>query len=192
MAGNIENIETVPAFVIFDEMDLGFTSTPIELVIEGLNKEVVVDQFGEEVIALINQGNNVSIRATFKETIEEFKKKIYGAAGLMSEFTDDEAEGPVLGIGSANVGTNLATLAKLIKIIPLNDAQKDQSLIGWKATPVPGSLKYSGTEENEVEVEFKLLDDKTKPSAISKCAIGDPDNLPTYAAIINPEPAPAP
>jgi hypothetical protein len=203
--GDITKIKTIPATVIFDALDLGYTSTPIEVGIEGKYKDITVDQLGDEIVAKINQGLDVTVKATFKEVDKVLLSKMYGASALASEYTDGQCTGgtstgdelteaactlvggtwtpateSVLGFGSANVGTNLASTAKLLKLIPNNVAEKNKSLILWKAYPIPGGLKYSGVEENEVEIEFRIIEDKTKPAQISKGYLGNPDMMPNF------------
>lgn len=201
--GDATKIKTIPANVIFDALELGYTSSPIEFLVEAKNKEVTVDQLGDEIVALINQGVDVSLKATFKEVDKSLLEKIYGAAAIASVFTDGTCDvdpstnttqalctgaggnwtastSSVLGFGSKNVGTNLAANGKLLKLVPENDAEKDKSLVFWKAYPVPGGLKYSGAEESEVEIEFKVVADKTKPAEIEKGYLGNPDDMPNY------------
>lgn len=203
MSGDVTKIKTLPAFLHFNAVNLGFTSTPIEFNVEGLTKDITVDQLGDEVIAKINQGSNVSLKATFKEIDKALLLEMYGSAGIASEFFDgtcsdsqytDQAtcelnlgtwtprEKSVIGFGSKNVGTNLAANAKPIKVIPTNANEVGNSLYFWKAYPIPGSLKYSGAEENEMEIEFRIIEDKTKDSAISKGFLGDPADMPNHVA----------
>ncbi|WP_417447246.1 hypothetical protein [Kangiella sp.] len=203
MSGDVTKIKTLPAFLHYNAKNLGYTSTPIEFIVEGLTKDISVDQLGDEIIAKINQGSNVSLKATFKEVDKAFLLEMYGSAGIASEFTGGSCSDPqykdeasctlatetwtpadetVIGFGSKNVGTNLAANAKPIKVIPTNEAEVANSLYFWLAYPIPGSLKYSGAEENEMEVEFRIIEDKTKPSAVSKGFLGDPAKMPNLVA----------
>lgn len=203
MSGNTTNFKSLPSFAKFGTLQIGYTATPWEITIEGVNKDVSADQTGDEILALLNQGNNVTLKSTCKEITKDFLKTVFGAAGLMSEFTDGVCDidpgnnttqalctgaggiwtpsaSPVLGIGSAFNGVNINTLALPITLTPKDPAEVAWSFVGWKALAVPGSIKYSGAEENECEIELRLVADDTKPTAISKCYIGDPSMMPNY------------
>jgi hypothetical protein len=202
MSGNVTNIKTIPCWVEYDGEQVGYTDTPVQFTAEVVKKEISADQTGEEILLEIVQGNNLSVSFTMKEFNRTVIDKIYKDSGLASEFIDgacsdgtstteaacllaSETWTPataVLGFGSANRGQNLVSLAKPLKLIPLDDAEKDNIVYIWKASPTPSGFTFSGNDEAVVECEFKAYEDSTKPAEISKAFIGDPVNLPNYVA----------
>lgn len=204
---NINNIKTIPAFLHYGTLDMGLTDGAIEFTVEGINKEIKADQFGDEVLALINQGSNISFKAIFKEVTKEMLNEIYAQGGLATVYNDGACTGgtsdgsekteaectlqsgtwtpnvnSVLGFGSAKVGTNLASNAKIIKLVPKATSEVDKSLVFWKAYPVPGGINYSGADEATLEIEFKVIEDTTKPTEISKGYLGNPTDIPNFVA----------
>lgn len=190
---DVTKIKTIPAFVHFGTLDLGSTSSPIEFSIEGKYKDITADQFSDEILAKIVQGSDLKIKATFQEVDETLLEEIYGSAGLAEKYTGSCSVGnhtteaactgaggewtpktPVIGFGSSKVGTNLASLTKALKVVPLAASESGKQLYFWKAYPTPGGLKYSGNDTNEVEIEFSIMEDQTKPKAYSKGILGDP------------------
>ena len=200
--GNLENIKTLPCIIEYDGELVGYSDTPVQFTAEVVKREVTADQTGEEILLDIVQGNNLSVSFTMKEFKRTIVDKIYKDAGLASDFVDGScsagghttqaacelagetwtpnASGGVLGIGSANRGKNLVTLAKPLKLTPIDEAEKNNIVYIWKASPTPSGFSYSGSEETTVECEFKAYEDGTKPTEISKAFIGDPALLPNY------------
>ena len=202
MSGDITKIKTIPCWVFFGGVNYGYTDAPVEVSAEVVKKEVQADQTGDEILLSIVQGTNLRVVTTFKEHNKENLKSLYISGGLGTEFTDGvcsidpetnttealctAASGdwtpstPVIGIGSATRGLNLATSAKELKLVPIDPAERENTLVAWKASPSPGGFTYSGTEESMIEVEFSIFSDSTKPAGADKAFIGDPDNMPNY------------
>lgn len=202
MSGDVTKIKTIPCYVYYDDISLGYTDAPVEFAAEVIKKEVTADQKGEEVLVEIIQGNNLTISTTLKEFDRAKIDKFYKDSGLATEFTDGACSidpetnttealctdnsgtwtpgTPVLGFGSATTGLNLATMAKQLKLVPIDTDEADNIVVFWKASPTPGSLNYSGVDETMLEIEWRAVEDTTKPAAISKAFIGNPTDLPNY------------
>lgn len=182
MSGDITKIKTLPCYVYYNDVNLGYTDAPVEFAAEVVKKDITADQKGEEVIVQIIQGSNLTVKTTLKEFDRTVIDELYKDAGLASEYTDTTggSSTAVLGFGSANVGQNLSSLAKPLKLVPIDDDESANIVYCWLASPTPGSLNYSGVDETMIEVEWNILEDSTKPDEINKAFIGDPAEMTTY------------
>lgn len=203
MSGDTTKIKTLPCFVEYDGEQVGFTDTPIEFSAEAVKKEITADQNGEEVLLEIVQGNNLTVSFTMKEFNRTVIDKMFVDAGIAESYTGGTcsdtqyktqetcelnsetwtaADTPVLGFGSSNRGKNLVTLAKPLKLVPIDESEKNNIVYIWKASPTPGGIAFSGVDETLVEVELRAYEDTTKPTSLSKGFIGDPAKLPSLLA----------
>lgn len=204
MSGDVTKIKTIPCWLEYDGEQLGYTDAPVEFTSEPIVKDVQADQAGDEILLSIIQGNNLTIATTLKEFNRTVYEKLVKDSGLATEFTDGvcsvdpgsnttqalcednsgtwtPSASSVIGFGTATRGTNTAALAKTLKLVPLDDTEKENIIYFWKAVPrITGPLPYSGNDEAKLQVEFRALEDTTKPAAIAKAFMGDPAMLPNY------------
>lgn len=182
-----------PRYLEFNGVSLGSSSSPVDLKIETKTKDIVCDQLGEEVIDTINTGVNFEVTTTLKEVTVALLKSMTEAIAVseipgvcsLPEHTDQAAcelatetwtpGTEVLGFGTSKIGTNYSSIAQKLVARPLNAADDDYSddWCFWKAYPVIEGITFSGNDDLELPVTFKIIADTTKPKAVSKVVKGD-------------------
>ena len=156
--------------------DLGILAGPIEFNIEPEVHEVKDDRTGDEPLALILKSSKVKIKATFSEIDKTFYKTLLDGFGLKAITPTGEGATEVIASGTGQNGVNLSANAKMLVLKPMGktDADKSEDFAFFKAIPkLSGGMKFSGSEQHNVEVEFTIIPDETMKADNNKFVFGD-------------------
>tara|TARA_R110001632_G_scaffold52197_6_gene129729 strand:+ start:1300 stop:2199 length:900 start_codon:yes stop_codon:yes gene_type:complete len=154
-------------------IDLGNTSSGIEVTLEGSNIEVTADQTGPLVLAELIQATVSSLTVDLQDLSEE-RLNLLIAEGFGDSHTPTTGT-RLVGYGTSKIGTNSLEIAGRLTLHPirLEDNDRSADMNYWKTVPNVTSTNYSGTEKRVLNVEFKALVDEFKPEEISLMAFGD-------------------
>lgn len=157
-------------------LDLGMLAGAVEVTIEPEQHEVKDDRVGDEPLALILKSSKVKIKASFQEIDQTFYEKLLDGFGLAATTPSKEGATKVIANGTGLNGTNMSSNAKrlVLKAMGSTDSDHSDDICFWKAVPkLSGALKYSGSDQHNVEIEFTVIPDETKPSNVNKFVMGD-------------------
>lgn len=174
MSLNVENIKVRAVNASFDGVDLGYLEGDVEIKISETTKDITAHQTGEQVLSNIRTAINVEVSLVLKETSPAQLKAALEHAG--STVTPDGVGAtPLTGLGSAKLGTSTFANAKTLVLHEVLSDVMDKSTDWnfWKAYPVLESIKFSGTETQNIPLTFKCYRDTTKPAGIDVCGFGD-------------------
>lgn len=173
MAFQVNNLAlgTDPRYLVFGTTNLGATSGPIELKKSAKIKDIKCDQYGDEVIDQIFQGEDMEIIATLKEVDAKMLRLLWAGINAIDP-TIEAAKKDGIGFGTSQAGTLMSTLAKQLTCLKLSaatgDVDKADQIVFYKAYPITEGLKFSGNDDKEIQVTFKILADPTKDAKESK------------------------
>ena len=172
MASDTKNVKLGVCKIFFDGQDLGYTKGGVEVTVTTETFKVEVDQFGKTPIREYIMGRQVSVKAPLAETT------IQNMAALMPGATVSGAPGAEVLSVTTGAGTDLLTLAKVLRLHPiaLPDANKSEDFVIYRAA-TPGALNfaYKLDAERIFNADFMGYPD---PATGKLFAIGDVDDTP--------------
>lgn len=150
MASSTQNVKLGVCKITFDSIDLGYTKGGVEVDISTDKHTVTVDQFGNTPISEYITGRQIVVRAPLAETTLENMAEIMPGTTILGT-TDKRAD------VTTGVGTELLTIAKVLRIHPISLPDIDQSedlVIPLAATAGAARFAYKLDEERIFNIEF--------------------------------------
>ena len=175
MATNVQNIKMEPCEVFWgglNGLDLGGTEGGIEISFETTNVEVKADQYGEQILDLIQSGTNITVSMTLLEgDAEKIQAMIADVSG---DSVTPEGGTKVVGYGQSKNFQNLSQFAKELVLRPMRlGGANNENFHFWKAIPQLESLTLSGTSLKNFPVTFTVIRDPSKNEKVNLFAFGD-------------------
>ncbi|MNN53072.1 hypothetical protein D3C81_1678060 [compost metagenome] len=156
MASSTENIRMGTCKILYDGVDLGFTSGGVEVAVATTTHETKVDQFGDTVANEYIMGRTITITVPLVETTLDNMAAIIPGAELVST-----GSGPTLKKKvevKSGTGLSLLDLAKEMVLHPIAKPDNDTSedlVIPLAATAGAMNFAYKYDAERVFNCEFK-------------------------------------
>lgn len=174
IAADVDSLVTITQRRIGLGGDLGKTSQDgVEVTMETSSVEIKADQTGELVLDEVLVGQSVSASMSLIEmTAARWKSIVGSVAG--DAFTPSGGT-ELVGFGTTRLYSSLLDLGGELVLHPTRKAASDKSfdITFFKSAPKPGSINFSGSEVQAMEVEFNALLDSDIQEAIRLMAFGD-------------------
>jgi hypothetical protein len=162
MASSTENIRMGTCKILFDGVDLGFTSGGVEVAVATTTHETKVDQFGDTVANEYIMGRTITITVPLIETTLDNMAAIIPGSELVSSGSGPTLKKKVL--VKSGTGISLLDLAKEMVLHPIAKPDNDTSedlVIPLCATAGAMNFAYKYDSERVFNCEFKGYPDST-------------------------------
>lgn len=156
--------------VIGSKADLGGTNGAVEVAMEISVVDVMADQLGATLLDQIQNGNNASLTCTLLEMTEAKWETIVG--GISGDVLTVGAD-KLVGYGESKRFKNMKQYSRELVLRPSNASDNKRNLNFWSAFAQPGSINYSGTDLQGMEVTFSAFRDSSRNEKISMFAFGN-------------------
>ena len=150
---------------------LGATQDGVEITFDKTTADVAPDQFGTQLQDQIMTGVNVTVSSTLLELTAANMSVLLGNS--WGAETTPQAGTEVIGVGSSKNFLNLKQYAKQLILRPVKAANYATSHFFWKALPNLSSLSLTGSDLKNAPVEFTVMIDETKNTAVNLYCYGD-------------------
>uniref|UniRef100_A0AAU6W1F3 Ig-like domain-containing protein n=1 Tax=Pseudomonas phage Nican01 TaxID=3138540 RepID=A0AAU6W1F3_9CAUD len=157
MASSTENIRMGTCRVLFNGVDLGFTTGGVEVAVATTTHETKVDQFGDTVANEYIMGRTITVTVPLVETTLENMAAIIPGATLVTDNTNPQAPKKNV-IVTSGTGLSLLERAKTLTLHPIANAEADTSedlVIPLAATAGAMNFAYKYDAERVFNCEFK-------------------------------------
>lgn len=145
-----QNVKIGVCKITYDSVDLGYTKGGVEVEVTTDTHKVNIDQFGNTPISEYIMGRNISVVAPLAETtLDNLAKTMPGT--VVTGVTKKKA------MVSTGVGTDLRTVAAMLRLHPVGLADTDLSedlVIPLAATPGAMKFAYKLDDERIFNVTF--------------------------------------
>lgn len=156
MAVDTANITGGPAQLQIGGSQVSHTQGGVSMKMSAKHRMRTVDQFGESPVAVIHQGDEVSITAALAEWTKEVLAEVYDPGDDKTA----EATDPYMGIGRS---AGYIYGKKAILIIPFATAQAANKIEIFQGSPVGElELAYNNDDDRVFDVEFVACIDETQ------------------------------
>lgn len=165
---NLNNISISSVKILFNGVDLGAVEGDVTVTVETMKSEIKVAQLGGTVVDMVDNGQNITLKAKLLEVSPATLKRVFSTAKLNSGNTNL--------LFDNNIGAKSSSAAGVLVLHPLSKDDNDKSA-DWtffKAVGKPSTaLAYGSDTMTGAEVEFFALPDFT--TAPARFAVfGDP------------------
>lgn len=153
---------------------LGYTDGDMEVTPSIETKEINAHQLGNIPVAeLITKIGIEGFSLTLKEVDAEQLENIFSAVGTTQ--IPDGGTSKITGLGTAKIGQSISEYAEPAFLHPIDadDDEYDGDTCMPCAVPIPGTLKFSGTDEKTATVEFRTFPHSDLPTWCNIIMWGD-------------------
>jgi hypothetical protein len=157
MASSTENIRMGTCRVLYNGVDLGFTSGGVEVAVATTTHETKVDQFGDTVANEYIMGRTITVTVPLVETTLENMAAVIPGATLLTDNTDPQNPKKNV-VVTSGTGLSLLERAKSLTLHPIAKADADTSedlVIPLAATAGAMNFAYKYYAERVFNCEFK-------------------------------------
>lgn len=162
---------TIAQSVVGSKFDLGATEGGVSFAPSNDFVDIVADQLGSQILDKAKTGTNIEVTMTLKEVTASFWEKVVGA--FAGDSITPSGGTLVVGYGESKNFTNMSTYTQELVLKPVSATDDSRNYHFWKSFPVPGTVSFSGTETQGMEVTFSMLRDTTRTSEVNLFAFGD-------------------
>lgn len=152
-----ENIRMGTCRLLYNGVDLGFTTGGVEVAVATTTHETKVDQFGDTVANEYIMGRTITVTIPLVETTLDNMAAIMPGSEMVSDNTN-----PLLPkkkvVVKSGTGLSLLEMAKELVLHPISKADNDKSedlVIPLAATPGAMNFAYKYDSERVFNCEFK-------------------------------------
>jgi len=157
MTSSTENIRMGTCRILYDGVDLGFTTGGVEVTVATTTKEIKVDQYGDTLANEYIMGRTISVKAPLVETTIDNMAKIMPGADLVVDNTDPLKPKKKV-VAKSGTGISLLSMAKELVLHPIANAENDKSedlTIPLASTAGAMNFAYKYDAERVFDCEFK-------------------------------------
>lgn len=137
---------------------LGCTSGDLSYSSEISEFEALCHQTGTIPLDVLITGANASLTVTLLDTGKE-RLRLLLEKGVGGSFTPSNSTEEAFGLGTSIVGQSLQSRGSYLVLHPVSKPLSDKSedIVFFNATPLISSYTFSSTEQDAIELDFKIL-----------------------------------